>query len=129
MLSQSRVIAKGERIRDVQRPVAEYDGRASQWVKKSSAQFEVAGERFEYHWYEHPGGWQVRSKAGAGELTMVVKLKKRNARNRDLTFGQRYVVIGIEADHFRILNNAGSPFLYPPGLFRLVDAREPGEVA
>ena len=56
---------------------------------------------------------------------MVVKLKKRNARYRDLTFGQRYVVIGIEADHFRMLNNAGSPFLYPPGLFLLVDAREP----
>lgn len=56
---------------------------------------------------------------------MVVKLKKRSTRYRDLTFGQRYVVIGIEADHFRILNNAGSPFLYPPRLFVLVDAREP----
>ena len=54
-LSQARVIAKGERIRDVQRLVAEYGGRASQWVKKSSARFEIAGERFEYHWYEHYG--------------------------------------------------------------------------
>jgi hypothetical protein len=56
---------------------------------------------------------------------MIVKLKKKSARYRDLTFGQRYVVIGIEADHLRILNNAGRPFLYPPNLFSLVDAGEP----
>jgi hypothetical protein len=55
MLSQARVIAKGKRIRNVQRLVAQYGGRASQWTKKSSPQFEVAGEYFEYHWYEHPG--------------------------------------------------------------------------
>ena len=55
MLSQARVIAKGKRIRNVQRLVAQFGGRASQWVKKSSPQFEVAGEYFEYHWYEHPG--------------------------------------------------------------------------
>ena len=56
---------------------------------------------------------------------MVVKLKRRNTRYRDLTFGQRYVVIGIEADELRLLNNAGSPFLYPRSLFVLMDAREP----
>lgn len=55
MLSQARVIAKGKRIRNVQRLVAQYGGRASQWIKKSGPQFEVGGERFEYHWYEHPG--------------------------------------------------------------------------
>jgi hypothetical protein len=55
MLSQSRLIAKGRRIRDVERLVAQYGGRASKWVKKSSPQLEVAGEYFEYHWYEHPG--------------------------------------------------------------------------
>jgi hypothetical protein len=55
MLSQSRVIAKGKRIREVERLVAQYGGRASKWVKKSSPQFEIAGERFEYHWYEHLG--------------------------------------------------------------------------
>jgi hypothetical protein len=54
-LSQARVIAKGKRIHDVERLVAQYGGRASKWVKKSSPQFKVAGERFEYHWYEHPG--------------------------------------------------------------------------
>lgn len=56
---------------------------------------------------------------------MVVKLKKPNARYRDLTSGQLYGVIGIEADELRIINNAGRPYLYPPGLFSLVDAREP----
>ena len=55
MLSDARVIAKGQRIRDVQRLVAQYGGRASRWVKKGSPQFEVAGARFEYHWYEHHG--------------------------------------------------------------------------
>jgi len=56
---------------------------------------------------------------------MIVKLKKRNAQYRDLTFEQPYVVIGIEADEYRILNDAGRPFLYPPSLFSLVDSREP----
>ena len=56
---------------------------------------------------------------------MIVKLKKKNARYRDLTFGQPYVVIGIEADELRLLNDAGRPFLYPPDLFSLVDLSEP----
>jgi len=58
---------------------------------------------------------------------MIIKLKKRKTQYRDLTFGQPYVVIGIEADEFRILNDAGRPFLYPPDLFSLVDAREPDD--
>ncbi len=56
---------------------------------------------------------------------MVVKLKKRKTQYRDLSFGQPYVVIGIEADDFRILNDVGRPFLYPPELFSITDAREP----
>jgi len=39
--------------------------------------------------------------------------------------GQPYVVIGIEANDFRILNDAGRPFLYPARLFTIVDTREP----
>ena len=58
---------------------------------------------------------------------MIIKLKKRNARHRDLTAGQPYVVIGIEAGEFRILNDAGRPFLYSPTLFSVVDHREPGD--
>ena len=56
---------------------------------------------------------------------MIVKLKKKNGRYRDLTFGQLYPVIGIEADDLRILNDAGRPFLYPRDLFSLVNAEEP----
>ena len=56
---------------------------------------------------------------------MIVKLKKRNPQFRDLTVRQPYLVIGIEADELRLLNDAGRPFLYPPDLFSLVDAREP----
>jgi hypothetical protein len=55
MLSQSRVIAKGRRIRNVHRLVANYGGRASKWVKKSTQRIEINGEFFEIHWYEHPG--------------------------------------------------------------------------
>ena len=62
MLSDARVIAKGQRIRDVQRLVAQYGGRASRWVKKSSPQFEVASARFEYHWYEHYGVGRFETK-------------------------------------------------------------------
>lgn len=56
---------------------------------------------------------------------MIVKLKKKNARYRDLMVGQPYVVIGIEADDLRILNDTGRPFLYPPDLFSLIDPKEP----
>jgi hypothetical protein len=56
---------------------------------------------------------------------MIVKLKKRNTRYWDMTFGQPYVVIGIEADELRILNDAGRPFLYPPNLFSTIDIKEP----
>jgi hypothetical protein len=44
-----------------------------------------------------------------------------------LTPGQAYVVIGIEADDLRILNDVGRPFLYPRRLFAAVDSREPSE--
>ncbi len=56
---------------------------------------------------------------------MIVKLRRRNARYQDLTIRQPYVVIGIESDDYRILNDAGRPFLYPRSLFRVVDAHEP----
>jgi hypothetical protein len=54
LLAQARVIAKGNRIRDVQRLVTQYGGQASRWVKKSSPSIEIAGDLIEYHWYEHP---------------------------------------------------------------------------
>jgi hypothetical protein len=62
MLSQSRVIAKGNRIRDVRRLVKTYGGKPSRWVKKSSPCFEAAGYQYEYHWYEHPNIGRVEIK-------------------------------------------------------------------
>ena len=55
MISKSRVIAKGKRIRDLNRLLDNYGGIGSQWVKKSSPPFEIDGDLFEYHWYEHHG--------------------------------------------------------------------------
>ena len=56
---------------------------------------------------------------------MIVKLKQRNSRYGDLAPRQPYVVIGVEANDFRILNDAGKPYLYPSKLFRVIDPREP----
>src|SRR5207249_5009180 len=57
-------------------------------------------------------------------LSMKVSLKKSSSRYRDLTPGNVYRVIGIEADDFRIMNDAGRPFLYPASLFVIVDPTE-----
>lgn len=56
---------------------------------------------------------------------MIVKLKRRNAQYPDLTPSYPYVVIGIEADDLRILNDHGRPYLYPARLFEVIDPREP----
>jgi hypothetical protein len=62
MLAQARVIAKGKPIRDVRQLVARYGGKPAKWVNKTSPRFEVTGEDFEYHWYEHPGIGKVEMK-------------------------------------------------------------------
>jgi len=56
---------------------------------------------------------------------MTVKLRRRNPAYPDLTTGHPYVVIGLESDEFRLLDDAGRPYLYPPRLFTVVDAHEP----
>ncbi len=56
---------------------------------------------------------------------MIVKLSHKNPRYPDLTPQQNYVVIGIEADDLRILNDQGRPYLYPARLFEVVDPKEP----
>lgn len=58
---------------------------------------------------------------------MIVRLRRKNPRYPDLTPGQSYVVIGIEADELRILNDAGRPYLYSPKLFQVLDPHEPGD--
>jgi hypothetical protein len=56
---------------------------------------------------------------------MIVKLRARDPRYPDLAPDHPYVVLGIEADDFRILNDLGRPYLYPSELFKVVDSREP----
>jgi hypothetical protein len=58
---------------------------------------------------------------------MTVTLRRKHTQYPDLTPGQQYVVIGIEADDLRILNDQGRPFLYPARLFDVVDPREPND--
>jgi hypothetical protein len=56
---------------------------------------------------------------------MIARLKEDHREFSDLTPGQPYFVIGIEADDFRILNDSGKPYLYPSQFFEIVDSREP----
>ncbi len=56
---------------------------------------------------------------------MIVKLCARHSKYPELTPGQPYPVLGIEAGDLRILNDQGRPYLYPRELFRVVDDREP----
>ncbi len=58
---------------------------------------------------------------------MIVKLRRKSARYPDLTHGMAYVVIGIEADDFRILNDQGRPYLYPSRLFEIIDPYKPND--
>lgn len=58
---------------------------------------------------------------------MIVELRERDSHYPDLTPDQPYVVLGIEADDFRLLNDQGRPYLYPHDIFTVVDAREPDD--
>lgn len=58
---------------------------------------------------------------------MTVKLRRRSKRYRDLSMRQPYIVIGIEGNDLRILNDTGRPYLYPPRLFTVIDRREPSD--
>ncbi len=58
---------------------------------------------------------------------MIVKLKEDSEEYEDLTYGQNYTVIGIEADEFRLLNDQGLPYLYPPLIFEITDPHKPSD--
>ena len=58
---------------------------------------------------------------------MTVRLKRQHSRYPDLSPRQPYIVIGIEADDLRLLNDAGRPYLYPARLFAVTDRREPDD--
>lgn len=56
---------------------------------------------------------------------MIVRLKTTSSDYTDLSVAQLYFVIGIEADDYRLLNDAGKPYLYPAELFTIVNANYP----
>ena len=58
---------------------------------------------------------------------MTVKIRRGSPRYPDLTPGQHYVVIGVEADDLRLLNDEGKPYLYPRRLFQVLDEEEPDD--
>jgi hypothetical protein len=62
LLSQSRVIAAGRGIRDLERLLRQYGGRARDWVKKSSPVILIHQRRAEVHWYECRGIGRVEQK-------------------------------------------------------------------
>ena len=58
---------------------------------------------------------------------MIVQLLDPAPEYPELSPKQPYVVIGIEADDYRLLNDRGQPYLYPHGLFAVLDPTEPAE--
>lgn len=58
---------------------------------------------------------------------MIVRLKRKHPKYPDLSPRQDYVVIGIEADDLRLLNDHGQPYLYPAALFSVVDGGHPDD--
>jgi len=58
---------------------------------------------------------------------MIVELKHKHSSYPDLSVEQHYFVLGIEADDYRILNDAGKPYLYPAELFEVIEKTEPSD--
>lgn len=60
---------------------------------------------------------------------MRILLEKSTDRNgvtySSLTVGCEYVVLGIESDWYRILDDSGSPVLFEPSCFSISDPSEP----
>lgn len=56
---------------------------------------------------------------------MIIKLKRTDSGYPDLTPEAPYLVIGVEADDYRVLNDEGRPYLYPAELFEIEDPSEP----
>jgi len=53
---------------------------------------------------------------------MIVKPEKKNNYN-DLKPNSLYFV--IEGDYYRMINDYGKPYLYPPEIFKVIDNNEP----
>ena len=53
-----------------------------------------------------------------------MKVSPKKKLNK-LIQGKSYLVIGIEADSFRIIDETGEPYLYEPDDFEIIDPKEP----
>ena len=42
-----------------------------------------------------------------------------------LTVGREYEVVSISADHYRIVDDTGDPYIFEPACFEVVDDNEP----
>ena len=58
---------------------------------------------------------------------MIVKIVAKNPEYPDLSEQRPYFVIGVEADDFRVLNDSGKPYLYPPEIFSIMDSSMPDD--
>ena len=58
---------------------------------------------------------------------MIIEYSQRGKESdvSGLTFGKRYVVICIEGDWYRVLNDRNDPVLYDPNLFVITESSEP----
>src|SRR5436190_911081 len=50
---------------------------------------------------------------------------RHDGTRHDLTVGGVYEVIGIESDWYRLLSDAGSPLLFEPQIFEVIDPARP----
>ena len=53
-----------------------------------------------------------------------MKVKLINNTN-NLTLNREYLVLGIEANYFRLINDEGKPYLYNPDLFVISESQYP----
>lgn len=56
---------------------------------------------------------------------MIVRPNSLSQHYTDLSIGQLYFVIGIEANDYRLLNDNGKPYLYPSEIFEIIDGSYP----
>ena len=52
-------------------------------------------------------------------------LRKGEYQGPDMTVGKVYVVIGIEANDYRIIDDTQMPYLYNPNQFEVVESERP----
>ncbi len=58
---------------------------------------------------------------------MTVLLTHTDSPPTAITPGRSYVVLGIEADWYRLLNDQGEPCLYDPSILNAADPTEPAD--